>query len=79
MQALPASAIKNGNLRFNVNSGSPESPIPGAPGCPNSNWTEDITDVIFAGHQATITVYQPCTDTTPPINCPIVLQLSFTV
>jgi hypothetical protein len=79
VQALPASEIKNGNLSFNVNSGSPTTPIPGAPGCPNPNWTEDITDVIFAGHQATITVYQPCTDTTLPIDCPIVLQQTFTV
>ena len=79
VQALPASEIKNGNLSFNVNSGSPTTPIPGAPCCPNANWTEDITDVIFAGHQATITVYQPCTDTTLPISCPIVLQQTFTV
>jgi hypothetical protein len=79
VQALPASEIKNGNLSFNVNSGEPTTPIPGAPGCPNPNWTEDITDVIFAGHQATITVYQPCTDTTLPISCPIVLQQTFTV
>ena len=79
VQALPASEIKNGNLNFNVNSGSPTTPIPGAPGCPNSRWTENITDVIFAGHQATITVYQPCADTTLPIDCPIVLQQTFTV
>jgi hypothetical protein len=23
------------------------SPVPGAPGCPNPNWTETITDVAF--------------------------------
>lgn len=79
VQALPAAEIKNGNLNFNVNTGSPTTPVAGAPDCPGSNWTEDISDVIFAGHSATITVYQPCTDTSPPINCPIVLQQTFTV
>jgi len=79
VQALPAADIKNGNLSFNVSTGSPTTPVPGAPECPNPNWTEDITDVVFAGHSATITVYQPCTDTTPPITCPIVLQQTFTV
>ena len=79
VEALPASEIKNGNLNFSVSSGSPVTPVPGAPECPNSHWTEDITDVIFAGHSATVTVYQPCTDTSPPISCPIVLQQTFTV
>ena len=79
VEAIPGSEIKNGNLNFSVNSGSPVSPVPGAPGCPNPNWTENISDVIFAGHSATITVYQPCTDTSPPISCPIVLQQTFTV
>jgi hypothetical protein len=79
VQALPAADIKNGNLSFSVNTGSPTTPIPGAPGCPNRQWTENITDVVFAGHPATITVYQPCADTTPPIACPIVLQQTFTV
>jgi hypothetical protein len=79
VEALPAADIKNGNLDFSVDTGSPTTPIPGAPDCPNSHWTENITDVIFAGHQATITVYQPCADTTVPIDCPIVLQQSFTV
>ena len=78
-QALPSSSIKNGNLSFNVNTASPTTPVPGAPDCPNSNWTENITDVIFAGHTATITVYQPCTDTTPPIDCTAVLTQTFTV
>lgn len=79
VQALPAADIKNGNLDFSVNTGSPTTPIAGAPDCPGSSWTEDITDVIFSGHPATITVYQPCTDTTVPIDCPIVLQQTFTV
>jgi hypothetical protein len=76
VEAIPGSDIKNGNLSFSVDTGSPVSPVPGAPECPNPNWTERITDVAFTS--ATITVYQPCTDTTLPIDCPVVLQQTFT-
>jgi hypothetical protein len=75
--AIPGSDIKNGNLTFNVSTGSPPSPVAGAPDCPNPNWTEDITDVAF--HSATITVYQPCTDTTQPISCTVVLTQTFSL
>ncbi len=56
---LPVSGdqIKNGNLSFTLMTGGPQTPIPGAPGCPNSSWTEDITDLAFTS--ATITVFQP--------------------
>src|SRR5215216_4316475 len=46
-QAIPAGEIKNGNVDFGVVTQAPESPVPGAPDCPNSNWTEIITDVAF--------------------------------
>lgn len=47
--AVPASDIKNGNVTLNVTTDAPESPVPGAPGCPNSKWVENITDVAFTG------------------------------
>src|SRR5947207_7288881 len=46
-QAIPDSQIKNGTVSFRVTTNDPTTPIPGAPGCPNSSWTEDITDLSF--------------------------------
>jgi len=56
VQGIPASEIKNGNVDFNVTTAAPVSPVPGAPDCPNPQWTETITDVSFTS--ATITVEQ---------------------
>jgi hypothetical protein len=44
---VAASAIKNGNVTITTETAPPASPIPGAPGCPNTKWTETITDVAF--------------------------------
>jgi hypothetical protein len=55
-QSIPASEIKNGNTPFIVTTEAPQSPVPGAPGCPNPNWTETITDVEFTS--ATLTIQQ---------------------
>jgi hypothetical protein len=56
-QPIPEEEIKNGNTPFAVVTVPPVTPIPGAPGCSNPNWTEDINDLSFTS--ATITVEQP--------------------
>ncbi|HZM77987.1 MAG TPA: hypothetical protein VFC19_19890 [Candidatus Limnocylindrales bacterium] len=56
-QSIPEGEIDNGNVPFSVTTEAPVSPIPGAPDCPNPNWTETITDVAFTS--ARITVEQP--------------------
>jgi hypothetical protein len=54
--AVPKGDIKNGNVTITTTTGAPTSPIPGAPGCPNTGWTENITDVAFTS--ATIQLFQ---------------------
>jgi hypothetical protein len=66
-QSIPASEIKNGNTPFGVTTEGPVTPIPGAPDCPNPNWTEDITDVSFTS--ATITVEQPAGTVVLTVTC----------
>lgn len=57
VQQIPETEIKNGFTPFDVATESPVTPVEGAPGCPNPNWTENIIDVAFTS--AVITVEQP--------------------
>jgi hypothetical protein len=76
-ESIPASEVKNGNVVFIVTTQGPTSPVPGAPGCPNPNWTETITNVAFTS--AVITVEQggnvaliiSCTFSSPTTNGPV--------
>src|SRR6266568_4575761 len=55
-EAIPSGEVKNGTVSFSVTTNPPSTPIAGAPGCPNSSWTEAITDLAFT--KAAITVTQ---------------------
>ena len=67
---IPEDEIKNGNLAFEVETELPTpNPIPGAPGCPNENWTELIEDLKFTS--ATITVEQPAGTEVLVVECDI--------
>jgi hypothetical protein len=44
---IPAGDIKNGNVSIATSTAAPVTPVPGAPGCPNPGWTEDINTVSF--------------------------------
>ena len=54
--AIPDEQFKNGNVGFSVTTTPPAANIPGAPDCPNANWTETITDIQFTS--VTLTVQQ---------------------
>jgi hypothetical protein len=66
-QSIPASEIKNGNVSFSVTTNGPTTPIPGAPDCPNPNWSENITELAFTS--ATITVEQPAGTLVLTVSC----------
>jgi hypothetical protein len=53
---IPAGDIKNGNVTISTSTAAPVTPVPGAPGCPNPTWREDITAVAFTS--ATIQLFQ---------------------
>ena len=54
---IPADKIKNGNVSFCVTTAPPSQPTWDQAGCPNSNWSAQITCMAFSGY--TISVEQP--------------------
>jgi hypothetical protein len=54
--AIPDDEFKNGNVGFSVTTTPPDPVIAGAPDCPNTHWTERITDIKFTS--ITLTVQQ---------------------
>jgi hypothetical protein len=66
-QAIPEAELKNGTTPFSVTTVAPVAIIPGAPDCPNPNWTEAITDLSFTAAQ--ITVEQPFGTTVLTVTC----------
>lgn len=65
--AIPEAEIKNGNTPFSVETEEPDTIIPGAPDCPNPNWTEEIADLAFTS--AVITVEQPAGTKVLTVTC----------
>jgi hypothetical protein len=66
-QPISEAEIKNGTVAFNVSTNAPTTPIQGAPGCPNSTWTESIDDLAFTS--ATIVVEQPVGTEVLTVDC----------
>jgi hypothetical protein len=65
--SIPEEEVKNGNTPFSVATIPPPAIIPGAPDCPNPNWTESIDDLAFTS--AVITVEQPAGTTVLTVAC----------
>ena len=74
--AVPAGDIKNGNVTISTTTSAPVTPIPGAPDCPNPNWTESITDVAFTS--ATIRLFQDANENGTFTDDELVLTVSCT-
>jgi hypothetical protein len=53
-QAIPADAIKNGTVAISVTTNPPPQPTPLEAGCPNNNWTGEITDLTFTSARITV-------------------------
>lgn len=69
--SIPDKQIKNGNTPFAVATTPPDPEIPGAPDCPNPNWTESIDDLAFTSafikvEQAGVLVFTVYCSIAPP-------------
>jgi hypothetical protein len=53
-QPISASSIKNGTVTFNVTTSGPGPISAQDAGCPNGNWTANITDIAFTGVRITV-------------------------
>jgi hypothetical protein len=53
-EAIPASAVKNGTVNFSVTTQAPPQPTAQQAGCPNGNWTAQITSISFTSFTVTV-------------------------
>jgi hypothetical protein len=53
-QAIPASDVKNGTVNFSVTTQPPAQPTAQQAGCPNGNWTAQITSISFTSFTVTV-------------------------
>jgi hypothetical protein len=53
-EAIPASSIKNGTVNFSVTTQPPPQPTAQEAGCPNGNWTAQITSISFTSFTVTV-------------------------
>lgn len=65
--AIPDPQSKNGTTPFTVATTAPQTPIAGAPDCPNSGWSENITDLAFTSFS--LVVEQPVGTTVLEVQC----------
>lgn len=54
-QSIPEEEIKNGTVNFSVTTSPPAQPTAQQAGCPNGNWTAEITSIAFTSFTVTVT------------------------